>query len=227
MIAPLIRVIAYVSNLISRSGSYRSIAPIKPEEAVRDEVLLVDVRGQAGAETTGDELDERRVREDQAVAQAAIAASRGTRARGVLVPVPVRSTVSSCASACPPFDDGRRSHDSRIRRRTCCLIPSAWPAFPVTMARLCGPDRPSRARARPAASATTHARPPSSADQAAISASETEITKKRPASAYRCIACQPTSGLWVRSCGNRLKSRSAVQRTVTPCARQVAATRAS
>src|SRR5436190_10225317 len=30
MIAPLMRAIAYVSNLTSRSGSYRSIAPIRP-----------------------------------------------------------------------------------------------------------------------------------------------------------------------------------------------------
>ena len=37
------------------------------EQAVRDEVVLVDVRGQSAAEPSGDVLDERRVREDQAV----------------------------------------------------------------------------------------------------------------------------------------------------------------
>ena len=43
------------------------------EQAVGDEVALVDVRGQAAAEAAGDELDERRVGQDQAVAQRAIA----------------------------------------------------------------------------------------------------------------------------------------------------------
>ena len=38
------------------------------EQAVRDEVALVDVRGQTGAEPAGDVLDQRRVREDEPVA---------------------------------------------------------------------------------------------------------------------------------------------------------------
>ena len=41
----------------------------QPEQAVRDEVALVDVRGQAAAEPAGDVLDERRVGEDQPVAE--------------------------------------------------------------------------------------------------------------------------------------------------------------
>ena len=43
------------------------------EEPVGDEVLLVDVRGQRGAEAAGDELDERRVGQDQPVAQRLVA----------------------------------------------------------------------------------------------------------------------------------------------------------
>ena len=44
------------------------------EQAVRDEVALVDVRGQPAAEPAGDVLDERRVGEDQPVAERAVAA---------------------------------------------------------------------------------------------------------------------------------------------------------
>src|SRR5262249_38771431 len=43
--------------------------PDQTEQAVRDEVLLVDVRGEARADAAGDELDERRVREDETVAE--------------------------------------------------------------------------------------------------------------------------------------------------------------
>ena len=39
------------------------------EQPVRDEVLLVDVRGKARADAAGDELHERRVREDEPVAK--------------------------------------------------------------------------------------------------------------------------------------------------------------
>ena len=59
---------------MSRFGSKRSIAPIRPEEAVRDEVVLVDVRGQAAPEASGDVLDERRVREDEPVASSLVLA---------------------------------------------------------------------------------------------------------------------------------------------------------
>src|SRR5262249_17537225 len=43
--------------------------PDQTEQAVRDEVLLVDVGGEARADAAGDELDERRVREDETVAE--------------------------------------------------------------------------------------------------------------------------------------------------------------
>ena len=49
--------------------------PDQPEQAVRDEVALVDVRGQAAAEPAGDELDERRVRQDQPVADRPVTVS--------------------------------------------------------------------------------------------------------------------------------------------------------
>ena len=44
----------------------------QPEQAVRDEIALVDVRRQAAPEPAGDELDERRVGQDQAVANGAV-----------------------------------------------------------------------------------------------------------------------------------------------------------
>ena len=47
MIAPLMRAIAYVSNLISRSGVEPLDRADQPEQPVRDEVLLVDVRREA------------------------------------------------------------------------------------------------------------------------------------------------------------------------------------
>ncbi len=42
-------------------------------QAVGDQVGVVDVRGQAGAEAAGDELDHRRVGDDQALARAGVA----------------------------------------------------------------------------------------------------------------------------------------------------------
>jgi hypothetical protein len=45
----------------------------QPEQAVRDEVLLVDVRGKRRAQTARHEFDERRVGQDQPVPQRAIA----------------------------------------------------------------------------------------------------------------------------------------------------------
>ena len=68
MIAPLTRATAKVSNLISRSVSKRSIAPIRPEQAVGDQVGLLDVRGQARGHAPGDELDQGRVGDDQSLA---------------------------------------------------------------------------------------------------------------------------------------------------------------
>ena len=54
----------------------------QPEQPVRDEIALVDVRRQPRAEPAGDVLDERRVVDDQPVAQRFVAASAGTRATG-------------------------------------------------------------------------------------------------------------------------------------------------
>ena len=89
MMAPLMRAIAYVSNLISRSGVEPLDGADQAEEAVRDEVLLVDVPGKAGAEPSRDELDERRVREDQPVAE-----RRGRSYAG---------TPATARACCPPW----------------------------------------------------------------------------------------------------------------------------
>ena len=73
MIEPLIRAIAYVSNLMSRVGVVALDRAHQAEQPVRDEVALVDVRGQPGAEPAGDVLDERRILEDQPVAKLLVA----------------------------------------------------------------------------------------------------------------------------------------------------------
>ena len=49
MIEPLMRAIAYVSNLMSRSGVEALDRADQAEEPVRDEVAFVDVRRQARA----------------------------------------------------------------------------------------------------------------------------------------------------------------------------------
>jgi hypothetical protein len=59
----------------------------QPEQPVRDEISLVDVRGQARAEPAGDVLHERRVRQDQPVADCLVAlvgAIRAPEGLGVL-----------------------------------------------------------------------------------------------------------------------------------------------
>ena len=68
MIEPLIRDTANVSNLIWRSGSNRSIAPIRPEQAVGDQVRLLDVSGQPARHPARDELHQRRVGEHELLA---------------------------------------------------------------------------------------------------------------------------------------------------------------
>ncbi len=73
MIEPLMRAIAYVSNLMSRLGVEALDRSDQPEEPVGDEVALVDVGRQAAPEPPGDVLDERRVREDQPVAGGLVA----------------------------------------------------------------------------------------------------------------------------------------------------------
>ena len=70
MIAPLIRADRVRLELDLAIGVEALDRADQPEQAVRDEILLVDVRGQRRTEPPGDELDERRVRQDQPVANA-------------------------------------------------------------------------------------------------------------------------------------------------------------
>ena len=72
MIAPRIRVIAKVSNLIPRSGSKRLDRADQADQAVGNEVGVFDVRRQPRAEPAGDELDHRRVGDDQPLAGALV-----------------------------------------------------------------------------------------------------------------------------------------------------------
>ena len=74
MIEPLIRATANVSNLISRLEVEPLDRADQPEQAVRDQVGLLDVGGQAARHPAGDELHERRVGEHERLA-------------GLLVPV--------------------------------------------------------------------------------------------------------------------------------------------
>ena len=53
------------------------------EQPVRDEVALVDVRGQAAAEPAGDVLHERRIRQDQPVAEALVAGPAVLQPKGL------------------------------------------------------------------------------------------------------------------------------------------------
>ena len=73
MIAPLIREIAYVSNLTSRFGVVALDCPDQAEQPVRDQVAFVHMRRQAAAETAGDELDEGCIGQDEPIAHGAIA----------------------------------------------------------------------------------------------------------------------------------------------------------
>ncbi len=70
----------------------------QPEETVRDEILLVDVRRERRADAPRGELDERRVRQDQPVAQLLVA--------GTPVFLPERMRLASRL----------RGHEDRIRR---------------------------------------------------------------------------------------------------------------
>ena len=91
----------YVVSMHTESGLLPlipdGVAVAEAEQAVGDEVLLVDVRGKAGADTTGDELHERRIVHDETVAG-------GTFARGEplfpdLFDVECASHARGCASA--------------------------------------------------------------------------------------------------------------------------------
>ena len=63
---------AKVSKRISRRGVEAVHRLEQPDHAVGDQVGLVDVRGQAGAGAAGDELDQGRVRDDEALAGAVV-----------------------------------------------------------------------------------------------------------------------------------------------------------
>src|SRR5207248_1469498 len=94
----------------------------QPQQAVRDEVAFVDVRGQAAAEPPGDVLDERGVREDQPVAEvlilrAAILAPQGLRVLRHGARILRATAVSARAARGPP--SRRRSRRPRLRRRGC------------------------------------------------------------------------------------------------------------
>ena len=146
MIAPLIRAIAYVSNLISRSGSKRSIAPIRPRRPYETRSCSSTCDGQVRAEAAGDELHERRVRQDQAVAQRAI-----TR-RAVLLPERLCLSPGSRAvmRRTGPRDEDRPSWPRRQNTPSIGRFILAGGAVrAVSVARLAGRDRPSRAPVRP------------------------------------------------------------------------------
>ena len=81
----------------------------QPEDAVRDEVGLLDVRRQADADPAGDVLDQRRVVQDQPLAQALIAgrlevvperrAARRRRSAGSCVPGRTRGAAATSSSS--------------------------------------------------------------------------------------------------------------------------------
>ena len=153
MIAPLMRAIAYVSNLMSRSGSKRSIAPIRPSSPYETRSPSSTCAGRPAAEPAGDELDERRVREDQAVADRPVL--------GPAVLPPERLRVLPLATtreyAVGTWNPQRRRRSARR---------ASWPI-----------QMPSAI----AASATTHARPPAAAAAAAIPISPPAIRRKSSA----------------------------------------------
>ena len=62
------RATANVSNLISRLGVEALDRADQAEQAVRDQVGLLDVRGQAARHPARDELDERRIGEHELLA---------------------------------------------------------------------------------------------------------------------------------------------------------------
>ncbi len=145
--------------------------PDQAEQPVRDEILLVDVRRQARPETAGDELDERRIGEDEPVPERLLAGARP----------------SSCDS---------RARERQCRRLVCPRLvrirgrrPNSFPTARERALRARSPIHSARA---PAASATTHALPPASAAQTATAPSESAMAENRMSRATRCIrsSCQ-------------------------------------
>ncbi len=70
MMAPLMRLIAYVSNLMAPAEIELLDGVDEPENAVRDEIGLLDIRRQTHPDPTGDIFHQRRVMQDQALADA-------------------------------------------------------------------------------------------------------------------------------------------------------------
>ena len=149
--------------------------PDQAEQPVGHEILLVDVGRKAGPETTGDELHERRVGEDQAIAHTAIPR------RAVLLPERQRVSPRAggahalCEPLCGSWFAAATGGGYAVGR------PIHLRAGQVRRAR-----SPIHSASAPAASAITQARPPADADHTAVRASATAIVEKRSASARRC-----------------------------------------
>ena len=110
----------------------------QPEQAVRDEVALVDVGGQPGAEPAGDVLHERRVREDQPVANLLVAGTAGSRATAACVSSARvtserirRSAADSSVSSAPAAAEGAqpRAWPARRRRASAAAPTTSRPAL--------------------------------------------------------------------------------------------------
>ena len=115
MIAPRMRAIAIRLELDLAVGIEAVDRADQAEQPVRDEVAVVDVRGQPDAEPAGDVLDERRVAEDQLVAE------RPVPRLPVLAPKAERVAV-----------DG---HGRRIRRYLSILLSADHAIGPIHSAR--------------------------------------------------------------------------------------------
>ena len=146
MIAPLIRAIAYVSNLISRSGSKRSIAPISPSSPYETRSCSSTCDGRLEPETTGDELHERRVRQDQAVARSARSCVARYSCHSACVSPP---GACSCAARAPSTEGRRYPPKQNTPSVGRLILAELASSCPIGLARLAGPDPPSRARAPP------------------------------------------------------------------------------
>ena len=127
------------------------------EQAVRDEVALVDVRGQAAPEAAGDVLHERRVREDQPVAECPGRPSCGTAAKG----------------------SGSRRPGSRVREYG---VPGTFPQR-RSAERASEPSQPASARA--ATATTSRPAPPPAPANAATATSEERRREHEKESAER------------------------------------------
>src|SRR5207244_3667578 len=91
----------------------------QPEQPVRDEIALVDVCRQARAEPTRDVLDERRVRQDQTVANALVAVAAILEPEALGVRIPGHSIREyELPAEFPHGTPYERGHPERERRRS-------------------------------------------------------------------------------------------------------------